>query len=264
MAYKQISPQPVVEGGTGAATLTGVLTGNGTSAVTANAVTQYAVLVGGASNAVGNVASVGSSGQVLTSNGAGSNPTFQDNASGDVSGPGSSTDNALARWNGTGGDTLQDSTVIVTDNGEMTNSSQPAFLVYVNTTITNVTGDNTQYTIVFDTEVYDQNADFSSTTFTAPVTGKYRFDAGVGLINGTSMTNVQFRFNTSNNLFRIPIFSSSGLTSAGMAGSVLADMDAADTCTIITLASDTGGVIDDVAGVTSGSIRTYFSGNLVC
>ena len=78
MAYKRISPQPVEEGGTGASTITGVLTGNGTSAVTANAVTQYAVLVGGASNAVGNVASVGTSGQVLTSNGAGSNPTFQD------------------------------------------------------------------------------------------------------------------------------------------------------------------------------------------
>lgn len=78
MAYKRISPTPVVEGGTGASTLTGVVTGNGTSAMSANAVTQFAVLLGGASNAVANVASVGTSGQVLTSNGAGSNPTFQD------------------------------------------------------------------------------------------------------------------------------------------------------------------------------------------
>ena len=77
MAYKRISPQPVVEGGTGASTLTGVVTGNGASAMSANAVTQYAVVVGGASNAVGSVASVGTSGQVLTSNGTGSNPTFQ-------------------------------------------------------------------------------------------------------------------------------------------------------------------------------------------
>ena len=77
MAYKRISPQPVNEGGTGASTLTGVLTGNGTSAISANAVTQYSVLVGGASNAVSNVASVGTSGQLLTSNGAGANPTFQ-------------------------------------------------------------------------------------------------------------------------------------------------------------------------------------------
>ena len=52
MAYKRNSPTPVVEGGTGAQTLTGVLTGNGTSAITANAVTNGAVLLGGASNAV--------------------------------------------------------------------------------------------------------------------------------------------------------------------------------------------------------------------
>ena len=36
---------------------------------------------------------------------------------GDVIGPESSTDNALARWDGTGGDTLQDSLAIVDDSG---------------------------------------------------------------------------------------------------------------------------------------------------
>jgi len=46
----------VSKGGTGATTLTGVLTGNGTSAVTASAVTQHSVLLGGASNAVSEVA----------------------------------------------------------------------------------------------------------------------------------------------------------------------------------------------------------------
>lgn len=72
----------VSEGGTGVSSVTGILTGNGTSAITGNAVSQYAVLVGGASNAVDEVASVGTSGQVLTSNGAGSKPTFQDAAAG--------------------------------------------------------------------------------------------------------------------------------------------------------------------------------------
>lgn len=38
---------------------------------------------------------------------------------GDVSGPVSSTDNALPRWDGAGGDTLQDSGVLVTDNNEI-------------------------------------------------------------------------------------------------------------------------------------------------
>ena len=64
----------VANGGTGANTLTGVLTGNGTGAVTASTVTQHGVLVGGATNAVGSTA-VGSTGQVLQGN-TGANPTY--------------------------------------------------------------------------------------------------------------------------------------------------------------------------------------------
>ncbi|HJZ04564.1 MAG TPA: hypothetical protein VJ327_01725 [Patescibacteria group bacterium] len=60
----------VAGGGTGATTLTGVLTGNGTGAFTANAITQYAPVIGGASNAVASTA-VGTAGQVLQSSGAG-------------------------------------------------------------------------------------------------------------------------------------------------------------------------------------------------
>jgi hypothetical protein len=74
-------PVSVANGGTGASTLTGVLTGNGTSAVTAAAVTQYGVLVGDASNGVTSTA-VGTATHVLTSNGAGSAPTFQAAAGG--------------------------------------------------------------------------------------------------------------------------------------------------------------------------------------
>jgi hypothetical protein len=62
MAYKRVSPQPVVEGGTGDSSLT-----------------AYAVLTGGTTStgAIQSIASVGTSGQVLTSNGAAALPTFQ-------------------------------------------------------------------------------------------------------------------------------------------------------------------------------------------
>lgn len=66
----------VAGGGTGATTLTGVLIGNGTSAVTGNAVTQYDVLVGGASNAISSVAPSATSGVPLVSGGSSSNPSF--------------------------------------------------------------------------------------------------------------------------------------------------------------------------------------------
>lgn len=62
MAYKRISPQPVVEGGTGDQTFT-----------------AYAVITGGTTGtgALQNVVGVGTSGQVLTSAGAGALPAWQ-------------------------------------------------------------------------------------------------------------------------------------------------------------------------------------------
>ena len=58
-------PIEVSKGGTAAVTLTGVLTGNGTSAVTANAITQHGILIAGASNAVSSLG-VAATGTVLT------------------------------------------------------------------------------------------------------------------------------------------------------------------------------------------------------
>ena len=73
-------PWTVPNGGLGVATVTGILTGNGTSAVSGSAVTQYGVLLGGASNAVGST-TAGVAAEVLTSNGPGLDPTFQPTAS---------------------------------------------------------------------------------------------------------------------------------------------------------------------------------------
>ena len=62
MSYKLVSPLPIIEGGTGV-----------------KLTTPYAVICGGTTNTgpLQFIASVGTSGQVLTSNGAGSLPTFQ-------------------------------------------------------------------------------------------------------------------------------------------------------------------------------------------
>jgi len=70
MAYKRISPQPVVEGGTGDASFT-----------------PYAVITGGTTStaALQSIASVGTAGQLLTSNGAGILPTFQTAAGASIS-----------------------------------------------------------------------------------------------------------------------------------------------------------------------------------
>ena len=151
--------------------------GPGSGDVTAAAnLTDDAVVVGdGGGKGVKTLASLGTSGQILTSNGAGSPPSFQDNSS--VSGPGSSTDNALSRWNGTTGDTLQDSTVIVDDNGYMTNANQPYFIFRNSSDIANVTGDGTVYTPLFSTQLNQHGNIYDSSTgvMTAPVEGRYFF-----------------------------------------------------------------------------------------
>lgn len=69
-------PIEVSKGGTAATTLTGVLTGNGTSAITANAVTQYGTVIAGASNAVSSVAPSATVGTPLVSGGAAANPSY--------------------------------------------------------------------------------------------------------------------------------------------------------------------------------------------
>lgn len=80
----------VAGGGTGATTLTGILTGNGTSAITATAVTNHATLVGGASNSITSLA-LGTSGQVLVSNGAGADPSYQTLSNSNLPGSGQIT-----------------------------------------------------------------------------------------------------------------------------------------------------------------------------
>jgi hypothetical protein len=76
LAYKRISPIPVNEGGSGALTLTGILTGNGTSAFTASTVTQYGTVVASTSNLVSSIAPSATSGIPYISQGSSANPTF--------------------------------------------------------------------------------------------------------------------------------------------------------------------------------------------
>lgn len=92
----------------------------------------------------------GTSGQVLTSNGAGVSPT----------------------WQAAGG------------------SSFVGFQAYLAGNAANVTGDGTIYTIPWDTESYDVGNNFNSGTgvFTAPTTGRYKFDIIVSFTPGAGQT----------------------------------------------------------------------------
>lgn len=59
----------------------------------------------------------------------------------------------------------------IDSSGRWTNTTQPAFLATV-TSASNVTGDGTDYTVTWTTEIYDQGNNFDAvSTYTAPVTG---------------------------------------------------------------------------------------------
>lgn len=157
-------------------------------------------------------------------------------------------------------------TFVMTAAGENTKPLQPAFLAVIATQIDNVTGDGTSYTVVWDTEVFDQNSDFSSTAFTAPIVGRYRLEANleIGALT-TSFTTAIFNIVTSNRsyLFRSNPGSMMDATTnqTQLITFALADMDASDTASVTVAISGSTKTLDLT---TNGStdVRCWFSGNL--
>ena len=97
--------------------------------ITGSAKDYKALPVAGQPNTPGNTAAVAGSTAVLSSSFAGvSGSVIQalnflksvaDSGAGDVTGPGSSTDNAIARFDGAGGKTLQNSGITIDDSNNL-------------------------------------------------------------------------------------------------------------------------------------------------
>lgn len=145
--------------------------------------------------------------------------------------------------------------------GNLSNPGQPAFLAYNSATDINQTGDNTTYTVDFDTEVFDQGGDFAADIFTAPVDGRYQFNICVRLdaLDEDTFEMVRMRLVTSNRTYSawrsgLP-WATGGIASFVI--SYLVDMDADDTAYVNIRA--TGG-----AKVVDITTETYFSGALIC
>lgn len=126
---------------------------------------------------------------------------------------------------------------IMTAAGERTLPTQPAFNV-VNASEQSDIAVNTDVTVVFGTEIFDQSSDFSSNTFTAPITGKYFLAASVTLLSIDSVdTSLQVRIQTSNRNYIVYLdprqFAGDILGSYTLTISCLADMDSNDTAVVI-------------------------------
>ena len=144
------------------------------------------------------------------------------------------------------------------ENGIITKPLQPAFLVR-GTQQNNIANGTT---LQFGTEIFDQNSDFASNAFTAPVTGRYQLSFSIRFVElDSAATFYIFRLETSNTNYN-PIFSgnifSSDVTYYSYQFSLLVDMDANDTASVVFIQS--GGT----AQTDNDASNAFFSGHLVC
>ena len=164
------------------------------------------------------------------------------------------------------GSTLGTTSYMVIDaNGHVTKPLQPAFSVHKNGTDQNDYAADTEVTVTFSHERFDQNGDFntSTSTFTAPVTGKYFLSATVRTDQMDTGANFYvLSIKTSNETYRgiiDPNFSSD-LSYFTERVSLLADMDANDTAYVFITQS--GGT--QQADIDGNEEYTYFTGHLEC
>ena len=146
------------------------------------------------------------------------------------------------------------------ETGAITKPLQPAFLCTA-ADASNISAGG--YVDVAMTEIFDNNADFSTPSFTAPVTGRYQLNLTLRLDNiDTAADYYSVLFITSNRNIRLILADPDAFDADppywGFSGSALCDMDASDTAKVQIYQAG-GSNQTDIAG--DGS---WFSGHLVC
>lgn len=156
-------------------------------------------------------------------------------------------------------------TFIMSTAGSLNMPLQPCFAAYNSTTQSNVTGDGTSYNILFDTTLFDQATNFSSSTFTAPIAGNYLFTATVAMsVLATTHTSASATLLVAGNGFALfginPGAAKTAASTLTLGGSVLAAMTAGSTAIVaiqVTGGTKTVDLVNGIGGV-------MFTGALLC
>jgi len=128
----------------------------------------------------------------------------------------------------------------MTVDGERSMPLQPCFSAYVSAEVPDVTGDDTIYTIIFDTERIDTTNDYNNSNgiFTAPITGRYFLSMQQEYRNANAHIYFNTTITTSNRTWEVHEEWPGGVpatnTDLTYTVTVIADMDLGDTayCTM--------------------------------
>jgi len=164
----------------------------------------------------------------------------------------------LSFWTTNDGAQYSTEKMRIDNAGRVTMPLQPAFCVLPSSSQDNIAV-TTAVTVVFGTERFDLGSNFASNTFTAPVTGKYQFNAVIRFDNADSAALFyQLGVVTDNESYTSYIDPDFGQDTPywTLNVSVLADMDANDTA-YVTLFQHSGTQQTDV------QVDSWFSGYLV-
>jgi hypothetical protein len=228
---------------------TGINTSGATSVVTVNldipvivahggtgltTITDHAVMLGSGTGAV-TPTGVGTDGQVLIG------ATAADPVWGTIT----STGGTITVTGGT--NTLNIDTVA---------SPGVGFSAYINSTVSNITGDGTIYSWIADTELFDVGSDYDHTTgiYTAPNTGKYFFGITLTVDGATSANaDIQIFLFDSNSVDYWIIYGyyNNNIPQACFSGCVVIDLTAGDTILPKVEGNCVGGKILDLLGATT-------------
>tara|TARA_R110000737_G_scaffold327196_1_gene341340 strand:- start:869 stop:2344 length:1476 start_codon:yes stop_codon:yes gene_type:complete len=148
-------------------------------------------------------------------------------------------------------------------------SVRPAFSAKVSADITNVTGNGSIYTVLFNSEVNDQSSSYDTSTgkFTASVDGVYHFDTVLDLHAITSMSSLYCQFivtggGAAQYRFCSRVWASQNMTTLTETGSMTIPLTAGWTVHVTILGLGQGADTVTIGG--GGNNQTLFSGYLVC
>ena len=168
---------------------------------------------------------------------------------------GSTTDQAFAITDHDGSNDL----MAVDGYGHITMPKQSAFSATKSAHQLNYSGGTN--TVTFNTEIFDQNGDFTNNTFTAPVTGRYQLSFHLYLDGITAASDwYQADLVTSNRTYYLAFDPDFGQNQTywHLNASILADMDANDTAYINL------GTHSSASGTNDINLNSWFTGFLAC